>query len=362
MNLLRSKVRSEGEELTPSTLAIIPMLDRGPKRSSDHWGAWNRLVLALLGLACLISPAINIGVDPYDLFRVSPIGIGPSLDQRYQHIRLLESNPKGFNVLMMGTSVMGINDPRLVDQLVPGARAYNMGFFVASPSDLLSAAKYLNSKGALPKHVIVGVDTFLFVARDAALRQQFRFPAEVDDESAMAWWLDAAFSSSLPQSMSKVVESFRSLPSVKFDLERGNYSLPRSAVAIRDDAAGHAALVFTPVAKIESDTHLVPSEFDALTKLVAFFERTGTSVLWIVEPNSSVLKNAYGQVRFKRLMDRIRERLSGDVVDLSEFGNLADDPALWYDMKHYTEKAGVDVLTTAIRKSATFSHLDLRIP
>ena len=336
--------------------------DSLPVPNSTAWLRWNRLVLGACLVACLAPLLINVLVDPYDLFRVSSIGIGPSLNQRFQHIRTLEANPSRFNVLMMGTSVMGINDPRLVDQLVPGARAYNMGFFVASPSDLLSAAKYLNSKGALPKHVIVGVDTFLFVGRDAALRQQFRFPAEVEHQASASWWLDALFSSSLSQSVSKVVESFGATRPVAYDLERGNYSLPRSRASIEQNPTGHAANVFAPGVKIESDRHLVPAEFEALKALASFFERNGTSVLWIVEPNSSVLKNAYGEVRISRLMARILGCLKGDVVNLSDFENLADDPMGWYDMKHYTEAAGKRVLTTAIRRSTTFSHLDLRTP
>jgi hypothetical protein len=323
------------------------------------WASWNRIVAVLLAIAVAIPAVINIVIDPYDLFGVSPLGYGPALNQRFQHIRYLTKNPRRFNVLLMGTSIMGINDPRVVDHLVPGARTYNMGFFLATASDLLEAASFLKRQDALPEYVIVGVDTFLFVARDAELRQQFRFPPEVEDRSALNWWLEAAFSSSLPQAANKVFDSFNSLPSVSFNRERGYYSLPTAEDRLLKDPKGHATRAFPPAPDIPTDAHLVPSEFDALAQLVRFFDHSNVRVLWLIQPNSSILRRAYGEPHYQRLMQRVRSELHGDVVDLSDYQNLGDDPMAWFDLKHYTPATGAKVLDAAIRRSSVFSTLSM---
>lgn len=319
------------------------------------WRKWNRMVLAALGVACAIPICVNVLIDPYDLFRVSPIGIGPSFNQRVHHIRHLESNAGRFNVLLMGTSVMGLADPRVVDQEVPGARAYNMSFFVASPTDMLRASKYLATKGALPTRVVVGLDTFLFVRREASLPKQFALPAEVSGESKIAWWTDAAYTTSITTAVSKLVESSREVPAIVYDLDRGNYSLPRSDAAIRLNPTAHAESVLKPAPPVLPESLLVESEFDALRQLAEFFASRDVQVLWIIEPNSVVIRNAYGERNYRATMSRIRSQISGDIVDLSDTSGFQGDPAYWYDMKHPTVQAARSVLTIAIRRSATFS-------
>ena len=319
------------------------------------WRMWNRMVLAALGVACAIPICVNVLIDPYDLFRVSPIGIGPSLNQRVQHIRHLESNAGRFNVLLMGTSVMGLADPRVVDEEVPGASAYNMSFFVASPTDMLRASEYLATRGALPKRVVVGLDTFLFVRRDASLPKQFALPAEVSGESKVAWWTDAAYTTSITTAVSKLVESSREVPAIVYDLDRGNYSLPRSDAAIRLNPTAHAEGVLKPTTPVVPKDLLVESEFDALRQLREFFASRNVQVLWIIEPNSVVIRNAYGEQNYRATMSRIRAQISGDIVDLSDTSGFQADPAYWYDMKHPTAQASRTVLATAIRQSTTFS-------
>ena len=331
---------------------VVMKLDRS---AGDKWRTWNRLVLLVLTIACAIPVCVNVLVDPYDLFRVSPVGTGPSLNQRFHHIRHLQSSVGRFNVLLMGTSVMGLADPRVVDKEVPGASAYNMSFFVASPTDMLRASEYLAMKGALPKRVVVGLDTFLFVRRDASLPKQFSLPAEVTGESKIAWWADAAYTTSITTAVSKLVESSLAVPPIVYDLDRGNYSLPRSDAAIRLNPTAHAEGVLTPIAPVVPESLLVQSEFDALRQLAEFFASRDIQVLWIIEPNSVVIRNAYGEKNYRATMSRIRSQVSGDIVDLSDASGFQNDPAYWYDMKHPTAEAARSVLTTAIRRSTMFS-------
>ncbi|MBK6616710.1 hypothetical protein [Ottowia sp.] len=329
---------------------------------APKWGRHNRIVISLLTVAVAIPLALNILVDPFDLFRVSPLGIGPFQNQRVRHITYLDEHPSRFNVLLMGTSIMGINSPSVVEKLVPGSRAYNMAFFLATPTDLLLAAKHLARTGALPSHVIVGVDSFLFVPRESTLSQQFRFPAVIERVSEGSWWMEAGFASSFSQVANKLFDSTSELHSVVYDQARGNYSLPAAAARIRANPASHSETVFRPTASRASADLLVAAEFEALGELVAFFERKKIRVLWVVQPNSSVLRSSYGPAQYAALKARVLGALRGDVVDLSDYQAVQDDPLSWYDLKHYTEAAGEVVLASAIRRSTTYASFSDTLP
>ena len=183
---------------------------------------------------------------------------------------------------------------------------------------------------------------------------QFSLPAEVTGESKVAWWFDAAYAASITTAFSKVVESFWSVPAIEYDLDRGNYSLPRTEASIRLNPKAHAESVLKPTTPVVPSSLLVQSEFDALRELAKFFAARDVKVLWIIEPNSVVIRTAYGEKDYRAVMDRMRAQVSGDIVDLSDTG-FQSDPASWYDMKHPTKKAAGWVLAEALRRSTTFS-------
>ena len=315
------------------------------------WRAWNLLALSSLVAAAAAMPIANVVIDPFDLFHVGPLGPGPNTNQRFAQLRRLTEKPGEFDILMLGTSIMGINPPSTIERLLPGTRAYNMGFFLATSSDLLEASRYLSDRGALPARVIVGVDPFLFVARDAHLRKEFEFPPEVTGQSPAKWWSDAVFSSSGAQIANKIFDKLQPLPAVRFEAAGGNYSLPSAAAARLRDPAAHAAKAFKPIPPIRDDAHLVQADFDALEQLSDFFKARNVAVLWLIEPTSRPLRNAYGPDAYDKLLNRMKRGLGDDVVDLSDLPGLADDPQSWYDAKHFTEMAGERVLTVAIQQA-----------
>ena len=299
-------------------------------------------------------PAVNIAVDPYDLFGVTPLAAGPYTNQRFAQIRKLVREPAKYNTLLMGTSITGIIDPQVIDQLVPGARAYNASFFLATASDLLLVARHLQSQGALPAQVIVGLDPFLFLTRNQDLQYEFMFPPEVEGRSSFTWWADAAFASSFFQAFTKLIDLAQSPRSVVFNRDNGSYSLPKSEANRLQEPKKHAEKVLAAIAAPPPRQTLEPKELEALRALEAVFEKAGTKVVWIYHPSSKVLRDYMGQDRYRAEVATVKAQLHSPVVDLSDQPDMAQDPLTWYDMKHFTAEAGAQVITKAIGSSPEF--------
>lgn len=329
-----------------------------------RWRRFNIMCGAFCAVAALAMPTLNLAVDPYGLLGTSALRPGPTTAQRAAQLEHLLANPGRYNTLMLGTSVMGINNPAVVERALPGARAYNLSFFLASARDLLLAVQALDRASALPPNVIIGVDPFLVAPRDQDLRQEFRFPPVVTGESQAKWWLDALFAPSVPHATLKILDQFKPLPSVRFDPRRGHYELPTANALLLSDPAAHAKKAFTPTKASFSSDDAVEAELAAIKDLAVFLASRATTVVWFLQPTSAILRQAFrSPSEYEGLMRRIRAAVPAHALDLSTPPGVYDDPMAWYDMKHMTASTSAAILQRAIKEaSASGVQFDLEQP
>lgn len=311
------------------------------------WPQWSKRCLALLLIAGLAVPAVNLVVDPFDLFRLGIVPSGPYTNQRYHHTKTLVEHPGRFNLLLLGTSVMGITPVRAAEVVVPGARAYNAGFFMASASDLRQLVKHLDAKGALPLNALIGIDPYLFAPRPDDLSYEFKFPADVAGESDIEWWSDAVFASSTSQVFTKLIDVAGPVRSVAFDFETGAYSLPKSEQFRLQHPAEHAAKVFKPVAALPSPSEMLPFELDAFVELIGDLQEAGVHVRCFIQPMNMMVMRAQGPLALLR-WQALKKRLPVEVLDLSALQEVTNNPALWYDQRHFTPAAAETVMRAAL--------------
>lgn len=310
------------------------------------WPQWSRRCLALLLIAGSVVPAVNVVVDPFDLFELGVVPAGPYTNQRFHHSKTLVEHPGRYNLLLLGTSIIGVTPPSAVAAVVPEARAYNAGFFMATASDLVVMVKQLQAAGALPLNVVIGIDPYLFAARPADLSYEFKFPAEATGDSEFTWWSDAVFASSLSQAVTKLIDLSGPVRSVQFDTATGAYSLPKAERYRLAYPAEHAAKVFKPVPSPVS-MEILPSEVDAFVDLIGILEEAGVNVRCFIQPMNKAVLQAQGPVALLR-WDRLKKRLPMDVLDLALMQQVSNDPALFYDSKHYTPEASKLVMERAL--------------
>lgn len=310
------------------------------------WPQWTKRCLALLLIAGAAVPAINVLVDPFDIFQTGAVSAGPYTNQRYHHTKHLLSHPGRYNTLLLGTSVMGIVPPAAVEGLVPGARAYNAGFFMATASDLALLVHRLESTGALPLNVVIGIDPYLFSARPSDLSYEFKFPADMVGQNEIDWWLDALFASSGTQVGTKLIDIAGPVRSVQFDFATGAYSLPKAEAFRKAYPEAHAAKVFSPAAGAAVEP--LPVEINVLIDLVRYLKDQGVNVVCFMQPMSRSALRTQGVPALLRWQD-LQHRMSVTVLDLSNSPEMANDPSLWYDSKHYTPAAAGWVIQRALQ-------------
>ena len=307
-----------------------------------NWAQWSKRCLALLVVAGATMPAINVLVDPFDLFETGVVPAGPYTNQRFHHTRNLLANPDRHNVLLLGTSIMGIVQPGTVEAIVPGARAYNAGFFLATASDLALLVRRLQAGNALPRNVVIGIDPYLFAPPPENLSYEFRFPWSVAGESQSTWWFDALFASSLSQSATKLIDVASPVPSIVFDFKSGSYTLPEAERFRQDNPQAHAAKVFKPLSA-GHEPAFDPAQLNALVDLVRQLRESGVNVRCFIHPmNKVVLQSQSPQALLRS--ELIKSRLPLDLLDLSSMPGVSDAASYWYDMKHYRPEAAAIVL------------------
>lgn len=322
-----------------------------PKSNALAWQRWNTRLLASLAAAALALPALNFAIDPYDIFG-SPFGTGPTSNQRVAHVRALAQNPGRYNVWLAGTSVMGINDPRVVDELLPGACAYNMSMFLGTSQDIVDMVSALARRSVTPQVLIVGIDPFLFLQQPKHPRIEFRMPPDVSGEPQVSWWSKALFAPSAMQLIGKTLDRIQERPSVLFDVDRGYYSLPSIEARLASDPEMLTQQSeFRAPDAIDLQSALDQAQFDRLADLKDLAARHGFQLVYAIQPASRTWLNAAGgDEAFRKFVERVRAHAGGQLVHHAEdLGKIADSPILWHDAKHYSKKAGTLVLSRLLQ-------------
>lgn len=307
----------------------------------------------------LMVPFSNLVIDPYDVFGISPIGAGATTNQRYQHVRRLLDPAQPIDVLLLGDSVMGINDPRMLVDVFPGQSVYNASFFMATAVDIarmLDAT--LGRSSRPPSLIVVGLDPLLFVDKGETPSAQMRMPPPVTGEPTLAFYRSMLLASSAFHSTHKLAEKLKDTPSLIFDRQFGHYQLPEQNALIARD---HAAFVSRKFASTRLEPSLPPfdeRQFAALVTIEQTARKHGSSVLWVIQPTSVFLRNAIGEEQHRQFLASIRSHVRGSLVDLSDRTEFTDDAMRWYDAKHYLPATGRDLLMVAATRASLPTSLN----
>ena len=107
------------------------------------WTRWSTTVVSIAVAGMLGVGAMNYLVDPYEIFGTSKLRPGVTVNDRYGKIEHLLANPGRYNGLILGSSVMGVFNPSVADQKLPGHRFYNLSYFGGTPEEALNTLKAL---------------------------------------------------------------------------------------------------------------------------------------------------------------------------------------------------------------------------
>lgn len=310
-----------------------------------HWSRFNRIVLSLCLAAAVTVPALNLTIDPYDVFGTGLLGPASTTNERVAKARFVVAQPNAFDTMIMGSSIAGVIDPRL---LAAGGTAYNFSFFSATPGDILKTLQMLERARHLPRRLYVALDPIMFT-RPVPGAPQMRLPPEASGERAWTFWRDYLFAGSTSALIAKVSERLADVRGVVFDLQSGAYSLPgHEREAVRDPAAYARRRVDGSSVPLAPGWWHRPAE-DDLVRLVAWLRaRPWIDVVWFLQPLHHRLHAALG-ADGPTYLQRTRAVVGSALRDLSTHP-IGSDSTLWWDLKHY-RPAAAPLLVAALRQT-----------
>jgi hypothetical protein len=144
------------------------------------------------------------------------------------------------DAFIVGSSVMGLVDPALVNRNFPDRHFYNLAFLAARPDEILATLQGLKRGGTMIKTVVYGLEPIAFTDI-ISYGPAYRLHPEAGNQSRQRVIFDYLFASSLSDGFSRLVTAISGKPSVRYDIEgNGRYYLERYDREIEKD---HGAFI-----------------------------------------------------------------------------------------------------------------------
>lgn len=170
---------------------------------------------------------LNYTLNPYEIFthNLTPKGIHHV--QRYEKIEYLKNNHNNFNAYLIGSSRIGLIEPKIAESYLPDSRFYNAWFSSANPLDAEIFLQYLIEKNYPIKYAIIqiGLDhAFYPIDYRTANDMQRSWHYDVTHKSAIDFYASYTFNF-LPKGIydkMKILLNYDELPQFE-DIRTGTW-------------------------------------------------------------------------------------------------------------------------------------------
>lgn len=304
-----------------------------------------RMALAA-GAGFLAAPALNIAVDPFGVLR-SPWWQrqSPSLNERVWKVERLLSLPQAPQVLLMGSSVTDMLDPKSAGDILQKS-SFNASVFSGTPASSLAILKVLATHGRLPRHVIMGVEPLAFhdpERSDLSTRDHWAST----NQTYTSFLLPYLFSFSATESLGRLLAQSGELCDVRWDPVTGQCLLDRYEHELTQDARRFSELHLSKPPVDLHEVKLLDSRFNALAQLVRFTEEHGIDLHLFTSPLPQVVRSAYGNNLLAQYRRSLAKGTKRPVADFSAALDGVD--AAWYDFRHYRPRFTRSLMEKVLR-------------
>lgn len=335
------------------------------------------------GVAAWSLPAWNVIINPYQIFKTDySIGnryTSSTTNERYLKVEYLlqdakERSPDSTEAIVstinretmdhpagmadrqhdsfiVGSSMMGLIDPGLLNNHFPGRDFYNLAFLAAKPDEILSTLKALKRKGVPIKTVFYGLEPIAFTDVKS-YGPAYRLHPETGSETKQKAVFDYLFASSLSDGFGRLINVAKDVHSVRYDIEgTGRYYLDRYDQEITQNHAAFIRKQFPINTKYLNAPPWIESRFDELRELVKWFHDEKVDARFYLNPLHPYVEKAYGDARLEEFRKKIvastgQANLSDCTRLLS--GNEEDANRRFYDYKHFRDVEGETVIDCAL--------------
>ncbi|MDP3332305.1 MAG: hypothetical protein Q8S55_10015 [Methylococcaceae bacterium] len=247
------------------------------------------------------------------------------------------------DAFIVGSSIMGLVDPALVNRYFPDRYFYNLAFLAAKPDEILATLQGLKRGGTIIKTVVYGLEPIAFTDIKS-YGPAYQLHPEAGEQSRQRIIFDYLFASSLSDGFSRLVTAISGKPSVRYDIEgTGRYYLERYDREIEKDHEGFIRKQFPVNAKPVKAPPWIDGRFEDFRKLAHWLKDERIDAKFYLNPLHPYVADAYGAKRLAEFKQKITEMSrGGGIRDCTDVLSGDDINRQFYDYKHFRpEAAGV---------------------
>lgn len=344
-----------------------------------------KAALVASGIAAWSLPVWNVVVNPYQIFKTH-FAIGgrytsSTTNERYLKVEYLlneanKTSPNSSNAIVgqindesprdsvktkstapdsyiVGSSIMGLVDPRLVNHYFYDRHFYNLAFLAAKPDEILATLRGLKRDGVTIKTVVYGLEPIAFTDIKS-YGPAYQLHPEASEQSRERVVFDYLFASSLSDGFSRLMTSINGNPSVRYDIEgTGRYYLERYDQEIEKDHGAFIRKQFPLSAKPVKAPPWIDSRFEDFRGLARWLKDERIDAKFYLNPLHPYVAKGYGTERLAEFKLKITQLIGqGGINDCT--GLLIDDDVnlRFYDYKHFRPSETSKVVDCGLGKTS----------
>ncbi len=311
-----------------------------------HWASWNVMTVSLLTLAAMTVPAFNILVDPYGVFGTPWPRDSNAMNERFLKVEHVLKNAGKYNAFLIGSSVMGIYDPKVAERIRPGMRFYNLSFLGGTPGESLAVLRTLNRHGVKVHEVVMGIDVYPFRKRVDTDRHDRRAHPSVTGQNRLSWYASYLFAPSLLPGLTRLENNlFSQTEFIRFDINGGGrYILVRNELEMREDPDGYVRTRINPTPDLRpARLVVIDDSLRELEDLDRWLRHNNIRVHYFIHPVNHRVLAAYSAESLFQLKSRIM-KITGPIPDYTLDRRFTHNDYLYYDVNHYTSSVAKQIL------------------
>lgn len=291
-------------------------------------------VVAMLSLCCLvIISGFNVYVDPYWLFRRSPVWeSSPGLDTKQRFYKPLQMAIRNPDVIFIGSS-------RVYRGIQPNTHffqgdLYNAGISSLNIEEIYSILKSVT--GQKTKKVVIGLDYWMFSSSAVPLQSLEKYGSTFDNLATALLSLDAYKDSR---------EALKASKSNDYWMYNGfHHTSDKSETQVED--------MYQSYIKSLDEKKISTEKLKTLENIVDLLKRRNVQVILYLSPLHPRTFCAYDSQKFESLVLELKKLAKASDVELLDFSHDYLESALplnnssnedWLDYSHFSPKIGDEI-------------------
>ncbi|MBB3212962.1 hypothetical protein FHW67_002250 [Herbaspirillum sp. Sphag1AN] len=292
-------------------------------------------LIGLLPVALL--SALNLVVDPYDIFQTGILRESGATQERYLKIEMMKKN-KSFDTFLFGGSRMGTTVPADIEPILPGTHIYNFYVSSGNQTDNLVHGLWLLKTQPQLKTFYVQVDWPDSVGLTKANYQYWTHP-EVLHQSSAGFLAQYLFLLSYNAIDFKIENNSTRKGEVKRPMQGGYYYFPKRDQEIASDCRAYVAkdpnftAIVAPQSPSIDQRKLIDANLAELEQLIQAAHQYGVDVRLYITPHHHKFLDHINIDDYRYFLTRLAK-----ISPFWNFGIYSDvtmNDCNYYETSHY---------------------------